>query len=141
MAEERTLHQILEAEDKLLDEILTKQFELRTAIHAKDWNNLMAIISDINLLSDEFKHVDEERETCSDSINDNDDGTLLAKVRGKLVQSKAINTALGDYISITRGFVRGIIEEAVPQARNTVYQRNGKVVHPQPVSVVVNTLY
>jgi hypothetical protein len=143
MTEKKDMEQLLDQENSLLDTILGKQAALRKTINNRNWNDLIDIISEINLLADCFKKVEFERETLSAAFRFNDFVVFskLSEVRGKLVRSRSENKALCDYISITQGFVQGIIEDAVPQSRNKLYSRTGKIVHPQPSSVVVNTLY
>lgn len=144
MAENTKLEQILTRENTLLDTVLGHQAELRKAVREKKWETLMDTVSSINACADEFKSMEAEREALYQSA---DAGSrkavqpLLAAVRGKLVRSKSENGALDDYISITRGFIQGVLDQAVPQSRSTVYSRKGTIVHPQPSSVVVNTLY
>lgn len=144
MAETTTLEQILSKENELLDKVLVEQAELRKAVHDKKWEKLMETVSNINMLADDFKKAESERERIARKQTEEAKKAampLLAQVRGKLVKSKTENQALGDYITITRGFIQGILDEAVPQSRSKVYSRSGKIVHSQPASVVVNTLY
>ncbi|HAH61060.1 MAG TPA: hypothetical protein DCL73_03040 [Treponema sp.] len=144
MAEAATLEQILTKENELLDKVLVEQAELRKAVHDKKWEKLMETVSGINMLADDFRKAESERERITRKQTDEAKKAampLLAQVRGKLVKSKTENQALGDYITITRGFIQGVLDEAVPQSRSKVYSRSGKIVHSQPSSVVVNKLY
>jgi len=59
-------------------------------------------------------------------------------MRSKLTKSKVENQALSKYLSITRGFVQGVIDTVIPQ--NKVYTKKG-VVQSQPQSVVLNELF
>jgi hypothetical protein len=96
------------------------------------------------MLADDFRKTESERESIIPKQTEEAKKAampLLAQVRGKLVKSKTENQALGDYITITRGFIQGVLDEAVPQSCSKVYSRSGKIVHSQPSSVVVNTLY
>lgn len=133
---------ILEKENSLLDEVLVLQQDLRNAVNEKDWTKLMSVISSINLKMDSFNHLDEDREKYAVSQKDDSEIlNLLSEVRGKLVRTRTENKALGDYINITRNFVQGIIDTALPQSRAKVYSRSGSIVRNQPQSVVVNQLY
>lgn len=133
---------ILEKENSLLDEVLVLQQDLRNAVNEKDWTKLMSVISSINLKMDSFNHLDEDREKYAASQKDDSEIlNLLSEVRGKLVRTRTENKALGDYINITRNFVQGIIDTALPQSRAKVYSRSGSIVRNQPQSVVVNQLY
>ncbi len=135
--------EILSQEDEVLSSVISLQSELRSAVKNKDWAELMKVISDINLSMDKFNNLDAQREAAvvyakTDEIETK---TLLAEVRGKLVRVRAENKALSEYINITRNFVRGIIDSALPQSRAKVYGRSGKILQTQPDSVVVNTLF
>jgi hypothetical protein len=134
------LKDVLVKENDILDKVLAQQAVLRASVRGKKWDTLMDTIEQINMLADEFKSAEEEREAVSGQ-EAADVMPILAEVRGKLVRSKTENKALGDYITITRNFIQGVLDDAVPQSRSTVYARDGKIVHPQPSSVVVNTLY
>ena len=133
---------VLVSENKLISDVLCRQQALRDAVNNKDWTALMDAAGDVNEMMDAFNELDKEREELALGGLQEDAETygLLAEIRGKLVKSRIENKALADYISITREFVKGIIDTAVPQSRNRLYSRNGYVVQPQPESVVVNTL-
>ncbi len=135
--------EILNQEDEVLSSVISLQNELRCAVKNKDWAELMKVISDINLSMDRFNNLDEQREAAAVYAKSDEIETkaLLAKVRGKLVRVRAENKALSEYINITRNFVRGIIDSALPQSRAKVYGRSGKILQTQPDSVVVNTLF
>ncbi len=135
-----TYTEILEEENSILSEVLELQASLRKAVKEKDWPTLMKVISSINLKMDKFNSLDEARETAAIIIGDNAAEDLLAQVRGKLVRCRTENKALGEYIDITRKFVRGVINKA-PQSRAKVYGRTGQIVQEQPQSMVLNTLY
>ena len=134
---------VLVSENKLISDVLCRQQALRDAVNNKDWTALMDAAGDVNEMMDAFNELDKEREELALGGLQEDAETygLLAEIRGKLVKSRIENNALADYISITREFVKGIIDTAVPQSRNRLYSRNGYVVQPQPESVVVNTLF
>ena len=134
---------ILEEENKILYEVLDLQTGLKSAVNGKDWTELMHVVSEINLNMDKFKHLDEMREKLAVEArtDEADVSSLLTEVRGKLVRCRTENKALGDYINITRNFVRGIIDTALPQSRAKVYSRNGSMVQEQPHSVVLNQLF
>ena len=134
---------VLVSENKLISDVLCRQQALRDAVNNKDWTALMDAAGDVNEMMDAFNELDKEREALALGGLQEDAETygLLAEIRGKLVKSRIENKALSDYISITREFVKGIIDTAVPQSRNRLYSRNGYVVQPQPESVVVNTLF
>lgn len=134
---------VLVSENKLISDVLCRQQALRDAVNNKDWTALMDAAGDVNEMMDAFNELDKDREELALGGLQEDAETygLLAEIRGKLVKSRIENKALSDYISITREFVKGIIDTAVPQSRNRLYSRNGYVVQPQPESVVVNTLF
>lgn len=150
MADSKKYKEILLKEDSVLSDVIASQAELRAAVNAKDWTNLMKVVSDINLEMDKFNRLDDERENflkaekgiaVGSADFDKDTNELLARVRGKLVRCRTENKALGDFINITRNFVQKIIDTALPQSRVKVYGKCGCFVQKQPDSVVVNTLF
>ena len=66
--------------------------------------------------------------------------TILENHR-KLLKSKVENNALGNYVKIVKDFVQGVIDNVVPQRRNTLYSRKGNIIKPQPESMVLNRLF
>ncbi len=154
MADSKIYMDILLKEDAVLSDVIASQAELRAAINAKEWTNLMKVVSNINLEMDKFNRLDEEREnflkaagvggSADSAVSadfDKETGEVLARVRGKLVRCRTENKALGDFINITRNFVQKIIETALPQSRTKVYGKGGGFIQKQPDSVVVNTLF
>ena len=132
---------VLIEEDSVLDTILIKQKELHDSISNKNWTDLMSLISDINLLSDNFQKLEQLRETMQSEIPVEELHVYfdkLGSMRSKLTKSKVENQALSKYLSITRGFVQGVIDTVIPQ--NKVYTKKG-VVQSQPQSVVLNELF
>ena len=61
-------------------------------------------------------------------------------MRQKLSVSKIENNALSEYIRVTKDFLQGIFDNAVPQARNTVYSNTGKVIKAMPESLVLDQI-
>lgn len=61
-------------------------------------------------------------------------------MRQKLAVSKIENDALSDYIRVTKDFLQGVFNNAVPQARNTVYSKKGRLVNAMPESVVLDRM-
>ena len=62
----------------------------------------------------------------------------LGQMRAKLLKCKIENQALSKYVNITKNFIQGVVDNALPQSRNKVYSKNGKIVQPQPQSIVLN---
>jgi len=136
--------EILNEEDKILDELSAKQKVLRNSVNEKNWEKLIKIVSEINLISDSFQSYDSKREKIQYTLSASElqpyHETLL-ELHSKLLRCKAENKALGSLVNITRMFVQQVIEKALPQSRNKNYSRNGHIVNPQPQSVVVNQLF
>lgn len=134
--------EVLLQENEILSKVLIEQSNLKNAVNEKSWPDLMKVIQKINLHMDEFNKLDETRAEIASKLSSDDAECkeLLSQVRGKLVRCRTENKALGDYINITRNFVKGVIDKAVPQARNKVYTRTGTFVQQQPSSVVVNAM-
>ena len=135
-----TYKDILIEERDVLSNIIDRQNELRKAVKEKDWTKLMDIISAVNVAMDNFTALDEKRESLSRDINSGECFDLLCEVRGKLLKCRVENNALNQYVGTASRFVRGIVNEALPQSRPRLYSHRGRVVQAQPKSIVVNTL-
>jgi hypothetical protein len=134
--------EVLKEEKEILEKVFSAQQFVRKSINDKDWTGLMKFMSEVNILMDKFNRLDEEREALAGNIasDDSESAAMLTEVRGLLVKCRAENKALSDYINITRNFVKGIIDNALPQSKAKVYSRNGNIVQSQPHSVVLNAL-
>ena len=137
---------ILETEKTVLNEIIEKQMKFKRAVNDKNWSCLMDCISDLNELSEKFNALDERRAQFSDENAErfgakDEEYALLSDIRGKLIKCRAESRALREYITITRGFVQAVFDNALPCSRARVYSRKGYVQNPQPSSVVLNTLF
>ena len=135
-----TYKDILIEERDVLSNIIDRQNELRKAVKEKDWTKLMDIISAVNVAMDKFTALDEKRESLSRDIKNGECFDLLCEVRGKLLKCRVENNALNQYVGTASRFVRGIVNEALPQSRPRLYSHRGRLVQAQPKSIVVNTL-
>lgn len=133
--------QILVKEEGILDELVKAQNQLRKAVTEKNWESLTKIINTINTVSGNFLEVDAEREIIQDMMKMDEVKPYferLGNMRAKLLKCKIENQALSKYVNITKNFIQGVVEEALPQSGNKVYSKTGKIVQPQPQSVVLN---
>ena len=142
MMENKTeFESILAEEEKILDELVKNQNLLRKAVSEKNWESLTKIITAINTISNNFLEIDTEREVIQDMMKIEEIKPYferLGVMRAKLLRCKIENQALSKYVNITRNFIQGIVEDALPQSGNKVYSKTGKIVQPQPQSVVLN---
>ena len=135
---------VLDKEAKVLTELADKQVAVKQSVIDRDWENLVALISDVNRLYDAFKEIDVKRDQLQKSLDEN---TLknyysqLGSLRSQLLKCKVENRVITDYVNIAKTFIQEVVEKALPQSRNKNYSRNGKIVQPQPLSVVVNQLF
>ena len=53
---------VLDKEAKVLTELADKQVAVKQSVIDRDWENLVALISDLNRLSDAFKEIDVKRD-------------------------------------------------------------------------------
>lgn len=133
---------LLKQEIALVEKILECQASVYSTVKEKNWVNLEREIDSLNELSSQFSEMDAKRdslvaksdETCEESRE------LLTKLRSRLLKSKVQNFALNTYIETMQNFVRGVLENAVPQRRNVLYSREGKILKPEPQSVVLNKI-
>ncbi len=140
---EKALLQILEQENQLLDEILNSQTKVHIAVKTKDWTGLEDEMAKIHTLSLDFSTIDIQREKImeEDSEIRADEKALMVTLHSKLLKSKIENQVMNNYIEVTRNFVQGILDNAVPQRRNILYSRDGKIVKREPESVVLNKVF
>lgn len=135
---------VLDKEAKVLTELADKQAAVKQSVIDRDWENLVVLISDVNRLSDAFKEIDVKRDQFQNLLDEN---TLknyysqLGSLRSQLLKCKVENRVITDYVNIAKTFIQEVVEKALPQSRNKNYSRNGKIVQPQPLSVVVNQLF
>ena len=132
---------ILEKEEGILDELVKAQNQLRKAVTEKNWESLTKIINNINTVSGNFLEADAEREDIQDMMKMDEVKPYferLGNMRAKLLKCKIENQALSKYVNITKNFIQGVVEDALPQSGNKVYSKTGKIVQPQPQSVVLN---
>ena len=133
--------EVLDKEEKILDNLVHNQDLLKKAVTSKNWESLTKIINNINTISSEFLEADTNREVLQDMMKMNEIKPYferLGAMRSKLLKCKIENQALSKYVNITKNFIQGVVDNALPQSRNKVYSKNGKIVQPQPQSVVLN---
>lgn len=139
----QSLIQVMEEENRLLDEILELQAVLHQLVKEKDWSRLNKNLDNLQVLGDQFVELEERREELSAKINiaqDKELSPVLTQVRGKLQKSRIENHALNEYITTTRKFLQGVFDSVVPQRRNIVYSSKGEIVRPELKSVVIDTI-
>ena len=132
---------VLDQEEKILNNLVHNQDMLKKAVTEKNWESLTRIINNINTISSEFLEADTEREVLQDLMKMKEIKPYferLGSMRAKLLKCKIENQALSKYVNITKNFIQGVVDNALPQSRNKVYSKNGKIVQPQPQSVVLN---
>jgi len=135
---------ILDKEDNLLDILILKQSELRKSVIEKNWETLVKEIADINQISDEFQIFDKRRDEIQNTLTQEELEPCFEKirqVRSKLLKCKIENRVLSDYVNIAKSFIQEVVERALPRVANKNYTRDGKIVQPQPQSVILNQLF
>ncbi|MDE5580266.1 MAG: hypothetical protein K2I95_02460 [Treponemataceae bacterium] len=130
---------LLEQEIALVEKILECQASVYSTVKEKNWVNLERDIDCLNELSSQFSAMEAKRDSLIAKQGE-DSRELLAKLRSSLLKSKVQNFALNTYIETMQNFVRGVLENAVPQRRNVLYSREGKILKPEPQSVVLNKI-
>ena len=133
--------EILAEEEKILNDLVKNQDSLKKAVLDKNWESLTKIITSMNTISSKFVDIDTEREILQDMMKMNEIKPYferLGTMRAKLLKCKIENQALSKYVNITKNFIQGVVDNALPQSGNKVYSKSGKIVQPQPQSVVLN---
>lgn len=140
-AVKQNLIDVLGKESLLLDDILSQQVVVHNCVTKRNWLELESTMTKLQKMSDDFVELENQRVALSEKMNifqDPDFTPVLNTVRNKLNKSKIENHVLNEYISTTKNFLQGIFDEALPQRRNTLYSRFGKIVKPELQSVVLN---
>lgn len=130
---------LLEQEIALVEKILECQASVYSTVKEKNWVNLERDIGCLNELSSQFSAMEAMRDSLVAKQGEAE-RELLSKLRSRLLKSKVQNFALNTYIETMQNFVRGVLENAVPQRRNVLYSREGKILKPEPQSVVLNKI-
>ncbi|MBO4857319.1 MAG: hypothetical protein J5527_02250 [Treponema sp.] len=136
--------QILNKEEELLDSLTEKQAEFKVAVMEKNWEKLTSVINKINVQTDDFVELDAQREEMQNEMRAKElkpYSEKLGTLRAKLLKWKIENQALEKYVSITKDFIKEVVDNALPQSGNKVYSKRGMIVQPQPQSIVVNQLF
>ena len=152
------LNDLLCKENELLNVILTEQRLIRETVKTREWAQLDAAIYRIQKVSDEFKNLETQRLEVLYQFTGDESldiyqishmfsldmrQTLLESfrlMRQKLSVSKIENNALSEYIRVTKDFLQCVFDNAVPQARSTVYSNKGKVIKAMPDSLVLDRI-
>ncbi|MGI5174148.1 hypothetical protein H0R92_11200 [Treponema sp. OMZ 840] len=152
------LYQTLLNQNEVLADIISQQQILHAGVMAKNWEQVERAVSTVNMLSERFSALENDRTAVFALLCPKDPDDIYAvtravssvfkrpimevfhQVRQKLAVSKIENDVLNEYIRITQGFLQGVFETVLPQRRNTLYSPAGTVVKTQPESVVVNTV-
>lgn len=135
---------ILNNEEKVLDAISQQHVLLKKAVNEKNWEDLNKVISAMNNLSTEFQTLDAERDVIQNEMKAEELQPYFEKIsvlRSKLLKCKIENEAFSKYVNITKDFIQGVIENAIPQRRSKVYSKTGQIVQSQPQSVILSRLF
>lgn len=136
-----TFTQILQKEDDLIENILESQVCVREAVKVRNWIELEKNIVKMQEYATEFINLDNLREQSDKSNISEEDHILMKQIQSKLMKSKIVNSALNDYIKISRGFVQGVFDNVLSKRKNVVYSKNGSVVKTLSDSVVLNKVF
>ena len=153
----QTLYETLLAQNAILEDIISQQKIVHTAVTNKEWKVTEDSLRDLKNLTEKFRKLEQIRvQLCEKICPENSKNmtevaemlplalktpfiATFHEVRQKLTVSKIENKAINDYIRITQTFLQGVMESVIPQRRNKVYSRTGAIVKNQPESVVLNT--
>ena len=140
----------LTKEENLLDSIIASQKQVRLFVTKRDWFGLESEMKSLGDKANEFMSLEDVKnqlldkaklEIGEESVNQICKQEFLVKeVKRKLIFSKIENDSLNTYIEITKKFLEGIYETAMPNRRNTLYSRTGNIVKHVPESMLINTL-
>lgn len=138
---EEKLIGVLEEESQLLDDILSLQGVVRLCVKKRKWNELEKNLSELQTKGDRFSELDLMREKLSAEkslYTDSNVAVCSNVVRSKLVKSKIENQVLNEYVSTTRKFLQRVFDDALPESRNKIYDRYGRIVKKETRSLILN---
>ncbi len=141
MAKKVQLSELIDKEIETLDVLLDRQSRVHIAVKTRNWIDLEEDLEEIRKLSLEFSAMEETREGLGKTEISAEEKSKLLALHSKLLKSKIENQILNKYIETSRNFVQGILDNAVPQRRNVLYSRNGKIIKREPESVVLNRIF
>jgi len=136
-----TLIEILNNENNVMDLILDAQLKIHEAVKSRDWFTLESNMSKMQDLSVQFIALEDTRDSIKKADFNEEEHNMMKIIQSKLIKSKIANSALNDYVKISKGFVQNVLDNVVPSRRNVLYSRNGTIVKQQPVSVVLNKVF
>ena len=132
---------ILAEEENLLDILTEKQKSLRKAVTDKDWESLVGLINEVNLVSDSFHNFDIRRDEIQNQLKTDEIKPYferLGRLHTKLLKCKVETQVISNYVNVTREFIAEVVERALPQTRNKNYTKYGTITQPQAASVLVD---
>ena len=124
-----------------MDLILDAQHKIHEAVKSRDWFTLESNMSKMQDLSVQFIALEDTRDSIKKSDFNEEEHNMMKIIQSKLIKSKIANSALNDYVKISKGFVQNVLDNVVPSRRNVLYSRNGTLVKQQPVSVVLDKVF
>lgn len=136
-----TLIEILNNENNVMDLILDAQQKIHEAVKSRDWFTLESNMSKMQDLSVQFIALEDTRDSIKKTDFNEEEHNMMKIIQSKLIKSKIANSALNDYVKISKGFVQNVLDNVVPSRRNVLYSRNGTLVKQQPVSVVLDKVF
>ena len=132
---------VLAEEENLLDCLTEKQKFLRKAVMDKNWEDLVGLINEVNLISDSFQKFDIRRDEIQEKLKTEELKPYferLGRLRTKLLKCKVENQVISNYVNVTREFIAEVVEKAPPQTRNKNYTKYGTITQSEPASVLVD---
>jgi hypothetical protein len=149
---------ILKKETALLECLAATQEVVRTSVFARDWTDLDAMLSRLDLYGKEFEQLEIERASVFGELGGNagesagfyalvsrldvtarkELADLYRKLKLDTLKVRLANDALSTYLSDARATLAGFLEAAFPDRRGRIYSRRGAQVHPEMRSIVLN---
>ena len=106
---------VLAEEENLLDCLTEKQKSLRKAVTDKNWECLVDLIAEVNLISDSFHKFDVRRDEIQEQLKTEEIKPFferLSRLRTKLLKCKVENQVISNYVNVTREFISQVVEKA-----------------------------
>ncbi len=152
---------ILQQEIALLERLGAAQEVVRTAVVNRDWTDLERVIARLNEYGQEFQQVEEQRarlfsELTSESGYPQEEvgfyglithlpleqrkelTDLYRRLKLDTLRIRLANDSLNQYLSVARGIVSDFLQAAFPDRKGKRYSRQGKEIHSEMRSIVLD---
>jgi hypothetical protein len=152
---------ILQQEIALLERLAATQEVVRIAVVNRDWTDLERVIARLDEYGQEFKQIEEQRTALFSEIT-KESGypqeevgfygvvihlpleqrkeltDLYRRLKLDTLRIRLANDSLNQYLSVAKGVVSDFLQAAFPDRKGKRYSRQGKEIHSEMRSIVLD---